>query len=64
MLRDFGIYDDEDIARVTAIYFDEDRRKTNKTQAAITNALLPIQQKYNDLNQEQRYRKALFYSTV
>ena len=56
MLRDFGIYDDEDIARVTAIYFDEDRRKANKTQAAITNALLPIQQKYNDLNQEQRYQ--------
>ncbi len=56
MLRDFKIYDDDDIARVTAIYFDEDKRKANKTQAAITNALLPIQQKYNDLNQEQRYQ--------
>ena len=56
MLRDFRIYDDDDIARVTAIYFDEDKRKANKTQAAITNALLPIQQKYDDLNQEQRYQ--------
>ena len=30
-----------------------DKRKANKTQAAITNALLPIQKKYNSLNQEQ-----------
>lgn len=56
MLRDFNIYDDYDIAKVAAIYFDEDKRKANKTQAAITNALLPIQHKYNDLNQEQRYQ--------
>lgn len=56
LLRDFRIYDDEDIAKVTAIYFDEDKRKANKTQAAITNALLPIQQRYNELNQEQRYQ--------
>ena len=56
MLRNFAIYDNDDIAKVTAIYFDEDKRKANKTQAAITNALLPIQQKYNDLNQEQRYQ--------
>ena len=56
MLRDFNIYDDVDISNVTSIYFDEDKRKANKTQAAITNALLPVQQKYNDLNQEQRYQ--------
>ena len=56
MLRNFKIYDDADIAKVTGIYFDEDKRKANKTQAAITNALLPVQQKYNDLNQEQRYQ--------
>ena len=37
-------------------YFDEDKRKANKTQAAITNALLPVQHRYNDLNQEQRYQ--------
>ena len=56
MLREFKIYDDIDIKIVTAIYFDENKRKANKTQAAITNALLPVQKKYNDLNQEQRYQ--------
>lgn len=56
MLREFKIYDDTDIGRVAAIYFDDDKRKANKTQAAITNALLPIQQRYNALNQEQRYQ--------
>lgn len=56
MLRAFKIYDDMDIEKVNKIYFDEDKRKANKIQAAITNALLPIQQKYNELNQEQRYQ--------
>ncbi len=56
MLRAFKIYDDADIKNVNAIYFDEDKRKTNKIQGAITNALLPIQQRYNALNQEQRYQ--------
>ena len=56
MLRAFKIYDDADIEKVNKIYFDEDKRKANKIQAAITNALLPVQQKYNALNQEQRYQ--------
>ena len=56
MLREFKIYDDADIENVNKIYFDEDKRKANKIQAAITNALLPIQRKYNALNQEQRYQ--------
>ena len=56
MLRGFKVYDDTDIEKVNKIYFDEDKRKANKTQAAITKALLPIQQKYNSLNQEQRYQ--------
>ena len=56
MLREFHVYDDIDIQKVTAIYFDENKRKANKTQAAITNALLPVQQRYNSLNQEQRYQ--------
>jgi len=55
-LRAFKIYDDADIEKVNEIYFDEDKRKANKIQAAITNALLPIQQKYSALNQEQRYQ--------
>lgn len=56
ILRAFHIYDDDDIKKITAIYFDENKRKANKTQAAITNALLPVQKKYNGLNQEQRYQ--------
>ena len=56
MLRDYKVYDDSDIERVNAVYFDENARKNNKTQAAITNTLLPVQRKYNDLNQEQRYQ--------
>lgn len=56
LLRAFKIYDDADIEKVNEIYFDEDKRKANKVQAAITNALLPIQQKYSALNQEQRYQ--------
>lgn len=56
MLRDFKIYEDMDIEKVNDIYFDEDKRKANLIQAAITNALLPIQERYNALNQEQRYQ--------
>ena len=56
MLRSFRLYDEEDITQVNAIYLDEDRRQGNRLQGAITNALLPIQQRYNDLNQEQRYQ--------
>ena len=56
MLHAFKIYDDADIEKINKIYFDEDKRKANKIQAAVTNALLPIQQKYNALNQEQRYQ--------
>ncbi|MGN0362370.1 MAG: type I restriction endonuclease subunit R [Bilifractor sp.] len=56
MLRNFKIYDDIDIEKVTDIYFDEDKRKSGDIQAFITNALLPVQQKYNLLNQEQRYQ--------
>ena len=55
-LRSFKIYDDTDIENINKIYFDEDKRKANKIQAAITNALLPVQRRYNDLNQEQRYQ--------
>ncbi len=56
MLRGFKIYDDTDIKMVNKIYFNEDKRQANRLQAAITNALLPLQQKYNSLNQEQRYQ--------
>lgn len=56
LLRKFKVYDDEDIKKVNDIYFDEDKRKDNKIQSAITNALLPVQKQYNGLNQEARYQ--------
>lgn len=56
MLREFKIYSDFDIENAVKIYFNKHNREKNKIQAAITNALLPIQQKYNTLNQEQRYQ--------
>ena len=56
MLRAFKIYDDLDIEKVIKIYFDAAKRKANQIPAALTNALLPIQQKYNALNEEQRYQ--------
>ena len=50
------MYTQEDIDKVTAIYIDEDVRSSNSTQAKISNALLPVAQKYNALDQEQRYQ--------
>ena len=59
----YFIMDDSDIEKVNKNSFDEDKRKANKIQAAITNALLPVQQKYNALNQEQRYQFRKFCRT-
>lgn len=55
-LRGFGIYTDEDIEEVSSIYFDPDVHKANLTQGKISNALKPVADKYNELNQEQRYQ--------
>lgn len=38
------------------IYFDPDVRKANATQGKISNILKPVADKYNQLNQEQRYQ--------
>lgn len=56
-LREFKVYDDEDIEIVTSIYLDPENNKKNSTlQGKITNALLPIAERYNTgLDQEQRY---------
>ena len=56
ILHDYGIYTAEDIEKVTAIYIDEDARASNSTQSKISNALLPVAEKYNQLNQDQRYQ--------
>lgn len=56
-LREYKVYDDEDIETVTSIYLDPENNKKNSTlQSKITNALLPIADRYNNgLDQEQRY---------
>lgn len=56
ILRDFKVYTEEDIEAVSQIYFDPDIRKANATQGKISNILKPVADKYNLLNQEQRYQ--------
>lgn len=56
ILRDFKVYTEEDIEAVSQIYFDPDVRKANATQGKISNTLKPVADKYNLLNQEQRYQ--------
>lgn len=56
ILRGFQVYTDEDIAAVAEIYFDPDVRKANATQGKISNILKPVADRYNLLNQEQRYQ--------
>ena len=38
------------------LYIDEEVRASNSTQSKISNALLPVAEKYNQLNQDQRYQ--------
>ena len=56
-LREFNVYTDEDVEFVTSIYLDpENNKKNNSLQGKITNALLPIADRYNNgLDQQQRY---------
>lgn len=56
-LREFKVYTDEDIEVVTSIYLDSANSKNNSSlQGKVTNALLPIADRYNnDLDQQQRY---------
>ena len=56
-MREYKIYTDEDIDLVTSIYLDPENNKNNVTlQGKITNALLPVAERYNNnLDQQQRY---------
>ena len=56
-LREYKVYTDEDVATVTEIYLDPANNKNNASlQGKVTNALLPIADRYNnDLDQQQRY---------
>lgn len=56
IIRNFGVYGEEEIEAVSQIYFDPDVRKANATQGKISNVLKPVADKYNQLNQEQRYQ--------
>lgn len=56
IIRGMNVYTDEDIENVAKIYFDPDVRKANATQGKISNALKPIADRYNKLNQEERYQ--------
>ncbi len=56
ILHEKAIYTQEDIEKVTSIYFDSDVRTANGTQAKISNALKPVADRYNELNQEERYQ--------
>ena len=56
-LRDFGLYGDEEVDAVTKINFNpSNKRNSGVVQAKVTNALLPVAQKYNDLNEQKRYQ--------
>ncbi len=56
-LREYKVYTDEDVELVTSIYLNpEDNKKNSTLQGKITNALLPIADRYNNnLDQQQRY---------
>lgn len=56
-LREYKVYFEDDIETVTSIYLDPiNSKKSNSLQGKITNALLPIENRYNnELDQQQRY---------
>ncbi|MBE7005934.1 MAG: type I restriction endonuclease subunit R [Ruminococcaceae bacterium] len=56
-LREFKVYTEEDIETVTSIYLDPANNKNSSSlQGKVTNALLPIAERYNnELDQQQRY---------
>lgn len=56
IIRGMSVYTEEDINNVADIYLDPDVRKANATQGKISNALKPVADKYNNLNQEERYQ--------
>ncbi len=56
ILHGYNVYTQDDIDNVIGIYIDNDARASNATQSKISNALLPVAQKYNALDQEQRYQ--------
>ncbi|MCD7751020.1 MAG: DEAD/DEAH box helicase family protein [Lachnospiraceae bacterium] len=55
-LREFRIYGEEDIEKVSKIYIDpENNKKAGAIQAKISNALKHVQDDYNDKDPDTRY---------
>ncbi|WP_314026445.1 DEAD/DEAH box helicase family protein [Olsenella uli] len=54
-LRDFGLYDEEDIERAAAIEFADNAKKRD-VQGALSSVLKPVVSRYNDLDEEKRYQ--------
>ena len=55
-LRDFRVYNDDDVEAVSKIYFSPEAKKVQTTQAKISNALLPIARAYNQLSKDDKYQ--------
>lgn len=55
LIREFSVYNDEDILKVCAVKFAEGK-KAESTQAKITNYLKPVVDIYKALKEDQRYQ--------
>lgn len=55
-LREFKVYNDDDVEAISKIYFSNDTKKTQSTQAKISSTLLPIAKAYNHLNRDDKYQ--------
>ena len=56
VLREFHVYDTTDVESMSKLYFESGTKQINSNQAKISGHLLPIAERYNKLNQEQRYQ--------
>ena len=55
-LRDFRIYNDDDVEAVSKIYFSSEAKKMQTAQAKISGVLLPISKAYNQLDKNTKYQ--------
>lgn len=56
-LREFKIYRNEDVENTTEIYIDPTNNKqSGAIQSKISNALLPVANAYNEMDQQKRYQ--------
>ena len=55
-LREFKVYNDDDVEAISKIYFTADAKKAQSAQAKISNTLLPIAKAYNQLSRDDKYQ--------